>query len=64
MFKRSNGIRGFIKNMDFWLAVLTVTAAVFGIVMISSAGGEDGRRSVCGYDSRNRRNLSAYVFGL
>ena len=46
MFKRSNGIRGFIKNMDFWLAVLTVTAAVFGIVMISSAGGEDGRRYV------------------
>lgn len=46
MFKRSNGIRGFIKNMDFWLAVLTVIAAVFGIVMISSAGGEDGRRYV------------------
>lgn len=45
MFKRSR-FRGFIKNMDFTLAALTLAAAVFGIVMISSAGGEMGGKYV------------------
>lgn len=46
MFKNSNGLRGFIKNMDFWLASLTLATAIFGIVMISSAGGENATRYV------------------
>lgn len=46
MFKRSNRIRGFIKNMDFWLLIFTLAAAIFGIIMISSAGGENGSRYV------------------
>ena len=45
MFKRSK-FRGFIKNMDFILAALTFAAAVFGIIMISSAGGENGGKYV------------------
>lgn len=44
------GINGkihmFFKNMDFWLAILTLAATVFGIVIISSAGGENAVRYV------------------
>ena len=46
MFRNSNGIRGFVKNMDFWLMGLVLAASVFGIVMISSAGGENGTRYI------------------
>lgn len=46
MFRSSNGFRGFLKNMDFWLMALTLAAALFGIVMISSAGGESATRFV------------------
>lgn len=47
MRRRTNGkVRMFLKNMDFWLAVLTLAAALFGIVMISSAGGESAVRYV------------------
>ncbi len=42
----SNRFRGFIRNMDFLLVALILIAAVFGIVMISSAGGENGVRYV------------------
>ncbi|MGN0180274.1 MAG: rod shape-determining protein RodA [Monoglobaceae bacterium] len=45
MFKRSK-LRGFVKNMDFILAALTLAAALFGIIMISSAGGENGGKYV------------------
>ena len=40
MFKRSK-FRGFIKNMDFFLAALTFAAEVFGFIMISRAGVEN-----------------------
>ncbi len=43
---RRTGMRGFIKNIDFWLSGLVLVAAVFGIVMISSAGGESALRYV------------------
>ncbi len=34
MRRRTNGkVRMFLKNMDFWLAVLTLAAALFGIVI-------------------------------
>lgn len=46
MFRNSNGIRGFMKNMDFWLIGLVLAAAIFGIVMISSAGGGNAARYV------------------
>ncbi len=42
----SNRFRGFIRNMDFLLVALILIASVFGIVMISSAGGESGVRYV------------------
>lgn len=45
MLKNSK-LRGFIKNMDFVLAALTLAAALFGILIISSAGGENGGRYV------------------
>ena len=32
--------------MDFWLLIFTLAAAIFGIIMISSAGGENGSRYV------------------
>ncbi len=46
MFRGSNGLRGFFKNMDFWLSALVLGAALFGILMISSAGGENAIRYV------------------
>ena len=46
MFRDSNGIKGVIRNLDMWLVLLTFVAAVFGIVMISSAGGEGAVRYV------------------
>lgn len=46
MFRRSGRIRNFVKNMDFWLLAFTAAAAIFGMVMISSAGGENGAKYV------------------
>lgn len=46
MFRGSGGLRGFMRNMDFWLVALTIAASVFGIIMISSAGGESSVRYV------------------
>lgn len=46
MFIGSGRLRGFFKNMDFWMLTLTLAAAIFGIVMISSAGGESAVRYV------------------
>lgn len=42
----SGRIRMFFKNMDFWLAILTLATTLFGIVVISSAGGENAVRYV------------------
>lgn len=46
MFENKKGFRDKIKNIDFTLIFLTLAAAVFGIVMISSAGGENAMRYV------------------
>ncbi len=46
MFRGSGGLRGFMRNMDFWLVALTIVASVYGIIMISSAGGENSVRYV------------------
>ncbi len=46
MYRGSNGIRGVFRNLDLWLVCLTAVAAVFGIIMISSAGGEGAIRYV------------------
>lgn len=46
MFRGSGRMRGFMRNMDFWLLALAFIAAVFGIIMISSAGGENAVRYV------------------
>ncbi len=46
MFRSSNGLRGFFKNMDFCLSALILAAALYGIVMISSAGGENAVKYV------------------
>lgn len=46
MRRGSYRIRGIMKNIDFWLVGLTIAAAVFGIIMISSAGGESATRYV------------------
>ena len=46
MFIGSGRLRGFFRNMDFWMLTLTLVAAIFGIVMISSAGGESAVRYV------------------
>lgn len=42
----SGRTRGFFRNTDFWLAIFTFAAAVFGIIMISGAGGENSMRYV------------------
>ncbi|MBE5039923.1 rod shape-determining protein RodA [Ructibacterium gallinarum] len=39
MFNDSNRLRGVLRNMDIPLVFLTVITALFGILMISSAGG-------------------------
>lgn len=46
MLGNSNGLRGIIKNMDFWLMGLVLAAAIFGIVIIFGAGGEGAIRYV------------------
>lgn len=46
MFRNSNSLRGFVKNMDFCLSALVLAASLFGIIMISSAGGENATRYV------------------
>ncbi len=46
MFRGSGRMRGFMRNMDFWMLALTMAAALFGIIMISSAGGENSLRYV------------------
>ena len=46
MLEKTRGFRDAIKNIDFTLIILTIAAAVFGIVMISSAGG-DGSARIC-----------------
>ncbi len=56
-FKRAGGIREALKNIDFVLIILTTIAAVFGIVMISSAGGSDASRYVV-------VQSAAFVLGL
>ena len=46
MLEKTRGFRDAIKNIDFTLIILTIAAAVFGIVMISSAGGDGSARYV------------------
>lgn len=46
MFRGSGGLRGFVRNMDFCLMALVLGAAIFGIVMISGAGGENSVKFV------------------
>lgn len=46
MFRSSNRLHNYIRNMDFCLTALVVVAAIFGIIMISSAGGENSGRYV------------------
>lgn len=40
MLEKTKGFRDKIKNIDFTLIFLTIATAVFGIIIISSAGGE------------------------
>lgn len=46
MLEKTRGFRDAIKNIDFILIALTVLAALFGIVMISSAGGDSAAKYV------------------
>ena len=46
MLEKTRKFRDAIKNIDFTLIALTVLTAVFGIVMISSAGGDGAVRYV------------------
>lgn len=46
MLEKTRGVRDAIRNIDFFLIVITVLAAVFGIVMISSAAGDHPTRYV------------------
>lgn len=46
MLEKTRGLRDAVRNIDFVLIALTVAAAVFGIVMISSAGGSGSVRYV------------------
>ncbi len=46
MLEKTKGFRDKIKNIDFTLIFLTIATAVFGIVMISSAGGVSSLRYV------------------
>lgn len=46
MFRGSNRLRGFVRNMDFCLMALVLAAAVFGIVVIFGAGGESAVKFV------------------
>lgn len=46
MLERTKGFRDMVRNIDFILIFLTIITAVFGIVMISSAGGDNSLRLV------------------
>ncbi|MEG2583344.1 MAG: rod shape-determining protein RodA [Oscillospiraceae bacterium] len=46
MLNASNEFRGLLKKFDFLLMSLTIITAVFGIIIISSAGGENATRYV------------------
>lgn len=46
MRDNSRGLRNIVKNFDFTLMVLTLITAGFGILMISSAGGDNSARYV------------------
>lgn len=46
MLEKTNGFRDAVKNIDFTLIALTIITAVFGIVIISSAGGENATKLV------------------
>lgn len=46
MLEKTNGFRDAVKNIDFTLIVLTIITAVFGIIVISSAGGENSSKLV------------------
>ena len=46
MLEKTRGVKDAVRNIDFLLIILTILAAVFGIVMISSAGGENAARYV------------------
>lgn len=46
MLEKIRGLRDSLRNVDFFLIILTVLAAVFGIVMISSATGSNPTRYV------------------
>ena len=46
MLEKTRSVKDAVRNIDFLLIILTILAAVFGIVMISSAGGENAARYV------------------
>lgn len=46
MLEKTRNFREMVRNIDFTLIFLTVAAAVFGIVVISGAGGENSLRYV------------------
>lgn len=46
MLEKTKGFRDVVRNIDFTLIFLTIVTAVFGIVIISSAGGENSMRYV------------------
>lgn len=57
MLKKTRGFREAVRNIDFVLILLTILAAIFGIVMISSAAGDNSQRYVI-------IQTGAFVLGL